>query len=200
MSWRRARGADLQALLDLGCAAEWRAVPFTCRLLGRNGPTLPVRREADVYVHRPTLEAAADAALLLTSAGLLLPLLSSPEAQSRRPPFPASSRLRRKLHTVMGPAAEVLWAEAGLRCEPRHCVDYHLMVLERERFQAEPPPAHPAPSGLRLRAASVQDAALLYPLQRDYELEEVLLEPGRFHPRACLSNLRLLLRLSLIHI
>jgi hypothetical protein len=193
MSWRQAQNGDLDGLLALGCSAEWRAVPFTARLRHRDASGLPPRREASLLVHRPASNAGADAALLLTATGLLLPVLGAPGLGGREPPFPAWPRLRRALHSVMGPSREALWVEAGIPRQPRHTVDYHLMVLGRERFRATPAASRPAPPGLRLRPASLKDTAALYPLQRDYELEEVLIAPGHFHSKACLANLRLIL-------
>jgi ribosomal protein S18 acetylase RimI-like enzyme len=198
MSWSQAQNADLDGLLALGCGVEWRAVPFTARLRQRGAAVLPPRRESSVLVHRPAPGGDVDAALLLTASGLLLPVLGAPGSLGQAPPFPVWPRLRRVLHSVMGPSTEVLWAEAGLGRRPRHTVDYHLMVLARERFRAGQAASRPAPPGLALRPASLKDAAALYPLQRDYELEEVLIVPGHFHPKACLANLRLSLRQQLV--
>jgi GNAT superfamily N-acetyltransferase len=199
MSWRQAQHGDLAGLLALGCSAEWRSVPFTARLRRDNASWLPPRWESSVLVHRPAPGAAADAALLLTATGLLLPVLGTSGPGDRAPPpFPAWPRLRRALHSVMGPLPELFWAEAGIARWPRHTIDYHLMVLSRERFRAAPALTKPAPHGLRLRPASSKDAAALYPLQRDYELEEVLIAPGHFYPKACLANLRGQLRRQIV--
>jgi GNAT superfamily N-acetyltransferase len=198
MSWRQAQNGDLDGLLALGRSAEWRAVPFTARLRRPDAAGLPPRRESAVLVHRPEAGGDSDAGLLLTASGLLLPVLGAPGPRAQEPPFPAWPRLRRVLHSVMGPEKEVLWVEAGLARKPRHAVDYHLMVLERERFRAGRNASRPAPPGLSLRPASLKDTAALYPLQRDYELEEVLIVPTHFHPKACLANLRLLLGRQLV--
>jgi hypothetical protein len=199
MSWRLAQARDLDELLALGCRAEWRVVPFTARLRRGGASGLPPRWECSVLVHRPAPGAGADGALLLTAGGLLLPVLGAQgPGGSAPPPFPAWPPLRRALHSAMGPLAEISWAEAGIRRQPRHTVDYHLMVLSRERFRAARSGIKPPPPGLRLRPAAMKDAASLYPLQRDYELEEVLIAPGHFHEKACLTNLRGLLRRQLV--
>ncbi len=198
MSWKRAEAGDLPDLLELARAQEGRAVHFSSRLRparagGRAG--LPSRLEATVLVHR--LGAQTTAALLLTSGGLLLPLLPAPgQAGMAAPRFPAWRALARNLHSVMGPLREVLWAESNLPFPARVCVDYHLMGLPRLDYL--PPAQAPAPAGLQLREAGPQDARGLYPLQRDYELEEVLIEPGHFDPQACLANLRQTLRRQLV--
>jgi hypothetical protein len=96
----------------------------------------------------------------------------------------------------MGPLREVRWAESNLPLPARLSIDYHLMGLDRRDYR--PPALPPAPEGLRLREAGPHDARGLYPLQRDYELEEVLIEPGRFDPQACLANLRRTLRRQIV--
>jgi GNAT superfamily N-acetyltransferase len=196
VSWKRAEAGDLSDLLELARAQEGRAVHFSSRLRSARAggrPGLPSRLEATVLVHR--FGAEATAALLLTSGGLLLPLLAPP-GQRGTPRFPPWRGLARNLHSVMGPLREVLWAEGNLPFPARVSIDYHLMGLDRRDYN--PPTQEPAPEGLELREAGPQDARGLYPLQRDYELEEVLIEPGHFDPQACLANLRKTLRRQIV--
>lgn len=192
MSWKRAERADLPELVRLAQEREWRAVPFSSRLLPARGggrPALPPRWEATVVVHRAG--GILDGALLLTSSGLLLPLLPL-LADRRLPPFPAWRSLARSLHSLMGPLREVRWAEQALPSRPRVGIEYHLMSLQRPEWrQVAEEPALP---GLRLRPAAAADAPALYPLQRDYEMEEVLIDPGHFSAQACLAGLRQTLR------
>ena len=198
MSWKRAEAGDLPGLLALARGQERRAVHFSSRLRpardgGRAG--LPSRLEATVMVHRAGAETTA--ALLLTSGGLLLPLLAAPGPGAvEAPRFPAWRGLARGLHSVMGPLREVRWAEGNLPFPARVAIDYHLMGLERRDYR--PPGQEPVPEGLRLREAGPPDARGLYPLQRDYELEEVLIEPGHFDPQTCLANLRRTLRRQIV--
>jgi GNAT superfamily N-acetyltransferase len=198
LSWKRADAGDLPGLLALAREQEGRAVHFSSRLRsaragGRGG--LPSRLEATVLVHR--FGSQTTAALLLTSGGLLLPLLASPgRGGIVAPRFPPWRSLARSLHSVMGPSREVLWAEGNLPFPARVSVDYHLMALARRDYR--PPEQAPAPEGLELRPAGPQDARGLYPLQRDYELEEVLIEPGHFDAQACLANLRKTLRRQIV--
>ena len=200
MSWKKAERADLPQLVALARQREWRCVHFSSRLRpSRAGAQagLPPRLEATVLLHQAGPQASA--ALLLTSGGLLLPLLSPPDGpggETESPRFPHWRGLSRSLHSVMGPLREVRWAEKGLDLPARLAIDYHLMVLERRDYR--PAGEQPALPGLRLREAGPQDARGLYPLQRDYELEEVLIEPGHFDAQACLANLRKTLRRQLV--
>ncbi len=198
MSWKRAEAGDLPELLELARSQESRAVHFSSRLRHARADgraALPSRLEATVLVHR--LGEETTAALLFTSGGLLLPLLAAPGRRGiAAPRFPAWRGLARNLHSIMGPLREVCWAESNLPFPARICIDYHLMGLEKRDYN--PPAQAPAPVGLRLREAGPQDARGLYPLQRDYELEEVLIEPGHFDPQTCLANLRRTLRRQIV--
>ena len=198
MSWKRAEARDLPGLLELARAQEGRAVHFSSRLRSARAggrSALPSRLEATVLVHRCGEQATA--ALLFTSGGLLLPLLAAPgQGGIAAPRFPAWRSLARNLHSIMGPLREVRWAESSLPFPARISIDYHLMGLDRRDYR--PPPQAPPLEGLELREALPQDARGLYPLQRDYELEEVLIEPGHFDPQACLANLRRTLRRQIV--
>jgi len=196
VSWKRAERADLPELVRLVQEREWRAVPFSSRLLPPRGggkPALPPRYEATVLVHRAG--GILDGALLLTSGGLLLPMLAPPPGEGL-PSFPSWRGLARSLHSLMGPRREVRGAEQALPSPPRVGIEYHLMALERPSWrQVAEEPALP---GLRLRPAAAADASALYPLQRDYELEEVLIDPGQFNAQACLAGLRQTLRRQIV--
>lgn len=196
MSWKKAEREDLPALVRLVSDREWRSVPFSARLRSPRGgarPLLPPRWEANLLVHREG--ETADAALLLTSGGLLLPLLAR---EGRRPAFPGWRGLARSLHSIMGPLPEVRWAEQALPARPRVSIEYHLMALEKSAYRLQAEPDDPGVPDLRLRPAVGADAPALYPLQRDYELEEVLIEPGHFSAQACLGGLRRMLRQQII--
>jgi GNAT superfamily N-acetyltransferase len=200
VSWKKADAADLPGLLALAREREQRAVHFSSRLrptrAGGHG-ALPSRLEATVLVHRAGAEATG--ALMLTSGGLLLPLLAFPASGLLAVPrFPTWRGLARSLHSVMGPLREVRWAESNLPFPARVSIDYHLMGLAKADYR--PPAPAPALAGLTLREAGPQDARGLYPLQRDYELEEVLIEPGHFDPQSCLANLRRTLRRQVVYL
>ena len=45
-------------------------------------------------------------------------------------------------------------------------------------------------SSIKIKKANPSDKNKLYPLQKEYELEEVCLEPKNFKPQACMINLK----------
>ena len=70
------------------------------------------------------------------------------------------------------------------------------MGLERRDYR--PPEQEPGPRACGCARPGRRTPAALYPLQRDYELEEVLIEPGHFDPQTCLANLRSTLRRQIV--
>jgi len=186
MSWRQASRRDLNTLLEFLLPDEARFVPFTSRL--RSGS-----RGFEVYLDEgPRGEVRAG--LLHTSNGLLLPAFGDP------PPEPKElahvlGTLRPTVHSIMGVGRCVDAAEASLPLPPTTRVDYFLMTLQQGR-------RHPAirerPQGLLVRMADSGDADLLFPLQRGYELEEVVISPAHFSEGQCMRMLRLSLREQLV--
>ena len=83
---------------------------------------------------------------------------------------------------------------------PATRISYRLMSLPRTAWRG--PAAHAsaaaAAEGVRVRRSGIADAALLFPLQRAYELEEVVIDRGLFSDTACLRMLRQGLRDDLV--
>jgi predicted GNAT family acetyltransferase len=190
--WEKARRQDLQELLAVLLEQEWRAVPLTARLLREGRAALPLSLEATLHLYRgPRLSGA----LLLTQAGLLLPVFA-PGAELPRDPLPRQRDLWSRLYSVMGPSREVAWLEGLAPERPGASVDYHLMILGQGELAAEQPPSGPA--GLVIRRAGPEDFPALLPLQVCYELEEVVVRPDRFNEQSCRQNLKNTLRRQLV--
>jgi predicted GNAT family acetyltransferase len=98
----------------------------------------------------------------------------------------------------MGPAVEVRWLESGMGRPPAASVDYTLMSLGKADFRRRMNPEEPSPPRLLLRPAEPRDLQPLFPLQRAYELEEVVVFPERFSDQSCRLNLRRTLRQQLV--
>ncbi|MBN1835779.1 MAG: GNAT family N-acetyltransferase [Spirochaetales bacterium] len=208
-SWKRAAPEDLQALLAFLLPQEWRAVPFTARLLRDGRPALPSRLNSAVAVRtdgRPGAERIRGA-ILHTGGGLLLPVLPyapgparEQEEGSLETPRPASSLSRLlsdRVYSIMGPTREVRWLEGGIGREPAASIEYALMTVDARAYR-RPQWGSSAPSSLRIRQAGVRDLNALFPLQKAYELEEVVVFPERFSEQACRLTLRHALRQQLV--
>jgi uncharacterized protein len=181
--WVAAEPADLQPLRSLLLSAEWTCVSFSAHL--------SVGSYDDLLVERAGGSVAQ--AILLGPRGLVLPRL---DAAAPRPPPDLASRLPDAL-TVMGTEESVAAVERAIGREASRAVSYHLMKLERPKGLAgEEEPPH----GLVIRRASPLDLRRLYPLQRDYEKEEVLLDPTMHVPHLCRANLRHALQSEIVYL
>ncbi|MGA2641805.1 MAG: GNAT family N-acetyltransferase [Spirochaetia bacterium] len=186
MSWRQAGRRDLAALLEFLLPEEALFVPFTSRL--RAGS-----RGYEIHMDADASGAVRDC-FLYTSGGLLLPAFS-PEARDRQELSYLLNGLRPMVHSIMGVGRCVDVIEAHLPLPPTTRVEYFLMTLAGG---SRHPVLPPDPPELRLRKADPYDADLLLPMQKCYELEEVVITPSHFNESQCMKSLRLALREQLV--
>jgi len=190
VSWRPASPADGKRLVAFLCRDEVLCVGASARV--KTG-----ERASAAYVD----EAAGSirGALVATATGLVLPVL--PEGAGDRLGLAGLlGGLRVPVHSIGGPEASVVAVESAMPVEPTTRIEYRLMKLDRAAWAG--PAVHAsaaaAAEGVRVRRSGAGDAALLFPLQRAYELEEVVLDPGLFSDAACLKQLRWGLREELV--
>lgn len=187
--WARFTPGDRPELEALLQCAEWGRVTFSDHLCsGRFDGAWIERRQGGVAQ-----------AVMLAPHALLLPVLDA-----RSPSMPAElvSRLPAAM-TAMGSEEDVQSVERILARRVSRSVSYHLMKLEGPLPGPDPDAAgkdRDGMAGLRTRRATARDLAALYPLQRDYEKEEVLLDPTMHVPRLCRSHLRLALREQVVYL
>ena len=209
-SWTRAVPQELPALLDFLLPQEWRAVPFTSRLLRDGRAALPSRLNSAVAILKGESNEVSTVrgAILRTAGGLLLPVMpytpGPPEeraaelaATPRPEPF-LPRLLGERVYSIMGPISEVRWLEGGVDQEPAASLDYALMTLGETAFRRHRVPGPDALKGLRIRRADARDLNSLFPLQKSYELEEVVVFPERFSEQSCRLHLRQTLRQQLV--
>ncbi len=182
--WRTAAAEDRDRLGAFLYAQEWNCVTLTSLLHSRGYDA--------IHIHASG--AAVTQAVMLAPHGLVLPVLD-PVA----PTFPPdlARRLPASL-TVMGAEESVAAAERFLGRPPSRAVRYHLMRLTGA--PGWPPVVDARPAAAPVRRASLSDLAGLYPLQRDYEKEEVLLDPTLHEPRVCRTHLRRSLREQIVYL
>ena len=94
-----------------------------------------------------------------------------------------------KIRTLIGHSRVVGWCAEALTRPADYRVDYLLMAraCHGTSGTADAPRSI---RGLEIEKAHLSSARELYPLQRAYELEEVLLEPKRFNPLISMSQLK----------
>jgi len=190
VSWRPASRADRERLV-----AFLRRDEASCT--GASARVKAGERGCSIWVD----EAAGEirGVLVATTGGLVLPVL--PEGAGDRTALARLLvNLRVPVHSVGGPAAQVAAVESAMPVEASTRIDYRLMRLDRASWTgaAVHASAAAAAEGVRVRRALIGDAALLFPLQQAYELEEVVLDPAHFSDAACLRMLRQGLREDLL--
>jgi GNAT superfamily N-acetyltransferase len=188
MSWRRATRKDLSSVLEFLLRDEALCVPFTSRL--RTGA-----RGCDVYFDTDARGATTDT-LLVSAAGLLLPVLTR-----REDPCGGLGAillgLPQPVHSIMGVGRCVRETEGLLPLPPTTRVEYFLMTLRRDGVR----PAFPLDDpGIRVRRAGPADAETIFPLQKGYELEEVVIDATHFSNAQCLRLLRGNLRDEVVYV
>jgi GNAT superfamily N-acetyltransferase len=182
VSWRPASVRDERDLVAFLCRDEALCAAASARVkAGERGCTAYVDETAG----------AIRGALVATSAGLVLPVL--PEGASDRTGLAGLlGGLRIPVHSVGGLEASVAAIESAMPLPPTTRIEYRLMHLARSAWggAAVHASAAAAAEGVRVRRSGTGDAALLFPLQRAYELEEVVIDPALFSDAACLKMLR----------
>ena len=181
--WSVAGSEDRVELEAWLVASEWSRVTFSSHLASARYESLSIERR----------EGRVAQAVMLAPHALLLPIL---DPASPSLPRDLLARLPAAL-TVMGAEESVLAAERLLGRQVARSVSYHLMKIEGPL----PPPSEAAPpEAIRVRRATLRDLARLYPLQRDYEKEEVLLDPAMHVPRVSRVHLKLALRDQIVYL
>ena len=94
-----------------------------------------------------------------------------------------------RIRTLIGHSRVVGWCAEALPRPADYRVEYLLMA--RTGHGTPQIPGHQGSiPGLTIEKAQLSSARELYPLQRAYELEEVLLEPERFNPLISMGQLK----------
>jgi len=188
MSWRPAGRRDLPAILEFLLRDEALCVPFTSRLLeGARG--------CDVYFNTDARGGVSEC-ILFTTAGLLLPVLAAENAG--HDDLAAVLRgLSPTVHSIMGVGRCVTGVEALLPLPPTTRIEYFLMTLPRASLR---PLLPREPEGVVVRKADPYDAEALFPLQKEYELEEVVIDPAHFNDAQCMKLLKRSLRDELVYV
>lgn len=195
MRWKPARRRDLPALEPFLTAGEWKSVALGAYFCREGDWKLPPRAAAAVYFCTRGAAGRGPVAgvVLRTASGLLLPLLGEGDLDG----CPAPEEAVRGIYSLMGMSRDVRWLERRLARVPETAVDYHLMTLRRENYAPRAGDGR-EPAGLTLRPAGMADLPALFPLQKNYELEEVVLQPDHFREQACRAHLKLSLKTQLV--
>lgn len=200
MAWELARPSDLDDLVAFLTIDEWGHVAFSSRIVNRG---MPNPHRISVHVNRVAGGSSRfREAVFVGRGGLILPVLTgSNDLSPRRDIGSLLDNGSRSLHSIMGLRADVARVQGALDRTPRAVIDYHLMVLDPLRFADGGDPTaerreereavdHAEGPTLRIKRARPKDLLALFPLQREYEKEEVLLDPEQFNATATYMHLQ----------
>ena len=160
----------------------WTAL--TDRLRGKD-PSLHFRNCPEVQIL--SFEGALGGCIYNDSRGYTFPAFRAPFDPALTEALGQAVRRLPKVQTLLGDTRIVELCAAARKRPPDFRVDYTLMARRRG---SETFPTAPLPAGFRIFRADPSSARALYPLQKSYELEEVLLDPKRFNPLVCMSHLK----------
>lgn len=202
MSWHTATRQDLIYLKEFLIREELTCVAFSSRIreyfnslfLGSEIYAILINKHDQAG--RPKITEA----ILLTQKGLIVPVLSKDIPFSLHHDKNISvlfHRYRQKLNSIMGTFDSVQKTGELFEDIPYAQVDYYLMTQKLKGFPLNKLPSLP---GITTRMALPEDAGRLFELQKNYELEEVFLDPSHFDERRCRSMLRKNLKKQLVFI
>ena len=194
MAWFLLDDDLLDPLLRFLGPREAGCVSFTEHLIEEGRPCVPDGSNAAVHVEVGE-NAEVVAAVMQRPGGVFHPVLSE-----GRQEFTAGllARIRhhsRRVYSVMGRTADVLALEELFRRAPLQAVDYVHMV---QHDPPQPVPHPRIPDELRIRTATPLDTEHLFDIQRQYEIEEVLLPGNAFNAAASRQHLRETLRRQIV--
>ncbi|MBN1700075.1 MAG: GNAT family N-acetyltransferase [Spirochaetales bacterium] len=190
MGWKIAGRTSYPEIKDFLLAREWSCASFSDRFKRMHSISLKQKEHCIIIINKDTHPQRIREAVMFTQYGLILPVLESnpPSGEvSLNGILQCLGDYMKKLHSVMGLMEHVVTIERILGDKPSEKVDYYLMTAAPH--EAKIPERIDIPY-ITIRRARIRDAGLLYPLQKQYELEEVFLNPARFKPSGCLAHLK----------
>jgi ribosomal protein S18 acetylase RimI-like enzyme len=202
MSWARAELVDFLDLQQFLMKHEALCVGFSAWLKDKIISTPHIRNDFTVFIRRNKKhiagEDAISEAVLITEQGLIFPLVKK-RVPGRVHNLSELSRFIQSfptnLNSIIGISGSVDIIEKLVKLPVRSRVQYFLMATDGFPRGLKPP----APiRGVSLRDADLSDALFLFDLQKNYELEEVYLNPESFNETACYANLKNTLRKEIL--
>ena len=186
MNWTRLDDALLDPLVRFLGPHEASCVPFTEQLIDDGHLQVPRAREYQVAVRRKR-DGSINGAILQSLAGVFHPVLDPVYPTIEAEAIRLLTRTSRRLYSIMGRTEHVEALERALRRAPQEYLTYHLMV------QSEPLPDTPLPripKRMKIRQAGTDEHRRLFDIQKQYEIEEVLLPGSTFSPNTTVQHLK----------
>jgi len=214
MSWLQVKKKHKQALIKFIVKDEWAHVSFSEKLkAGQRGytviadysdasgrlPLLNFRRFGPAAAVDHSLKkskpASVESAVLFSQYGVMFPIFSEASLKTIGKLETYMKGFRRNIYSVMGIKNDVVTAEKLLKLNPHTEINYYLMVLTKEDFSKtynshgvkDQSKIGYGTGKLNIKRAAVRDVKDLLPLERDYQLEEVIINPKNYNPKFILE-------------
>ncbi len=156
---------------------------LTSRLF-RKGKLLAPARKSDILT---LIENSAIRGVVYnTSEGYTFPAVHWPWTTETEDSLQNVFSSLKNISTLMGDSHTVDLAISSRNKQPAYRIDYLLMA----RPASYSIPGEALPGGEEIFPADRAMARALYPLQKDYEIEEVLLQPDKFNSLICMTHLK----------
>ena len=161
----------------------------------RKGILLPLSKSGDLQLLENS-QGELRGLIYHEPAGFTFPAIQPPLGTEETAGLREALKSYKKITTLMGNSQVIDICVDALNIPPAYRVDYLLMNrhLRAGGFSTE----NPIPREIyeHLKPGQIRE---IYPLQKAYEIEEVLLEPDRFNPLICMGHLRDALKKQLIY-
>jgi predicted GNAT family acetyltransferase len=205
LSWQKLELNDIGLLENFLIKNELECVTFSAWLKEKIISQTHLQRELSIYINKNKNHlVGADSiheALLITEYGMICPIINK---NSVSVPY-RLQRLSNLIYKTPYALSSIMGLEANVEIVEKLLinriikskVDYYLMVLDKSHFQNN---SFDINNGITIRRAKMSDAAALFDIQKQYELEEVCLNPYLFDDNACLQLLKNNLRKEIIFI
>ena len=187
MIWRRVGQDNFRDLLSFILPLEHICVNFTSRLLQRGRPELPSPREAAIFVG--ISDGFISAAVLVTAKGLMIPVHKqnfTPSVVQLQPLISDVYHYVRRIYCLIG-------LEATVRCyEPllKNPIDVRRMHYLMVRPRSHPLQPVKTSEQVDIHYLTEKEIRRVFPLEKAYQYEEVVVHPERFNPAAYLIHFR----------
>lgn len=187
----------LDPLVEFLGPLEARCVSFTEQLVDNGTLRVPAPGHSSVHILLEN-DQTIGAAVMQRAGGVFHPVLAEGRTDLGSGLLTAVRRQSRRVYSVMGRTEDVLALESEFRKGPLQAVDYCHMVRPVSAGADESAPLHRVPDGLTIRRATALDTERLFDIQRQYEIEEVLLPGNAFNAAASRQHLRETLRQQVV--
>jgi predicted GNAT family acetyltransferase len=199
MCWQVAEKSEFGSLKRFLSERESGCVSLSARFKALSFPFVLDSDRSVIIVKRGASRDRIHGAVLITQNGLVLPVFDEAGLATFANGLSAVremfSRFCEILHSIMGTTESVAAMQEVFPITPSDSVEYFLMSITPANFI---PPGLPACGDCIIRRATVSDVEKIFPLQKEYELEEVFLDPGRWNERFSLANLKQALKREIV--